>query len=87
MRAVGVTVSRRFRISAVFMDVTLSCSPKERTPHVVLYLLLLGTTELLLLLLTNQPTLWPLEPGGSMPHSRGLSNNPNPQPNQPNIPY
>ena len=25
-----------------------------------------------------------MEPGGSMPHSQGLSNNPYPEPNQPN---
>ena len=27
-----------------------------------------------------------MEPGGSMPHSQGLSNNPYPEPNQPNFP-
>ena len=26
-----------------------------------------------------------MEPGGSMPHSQGLSNNPYPDPNQPNF--
>ena len=29
-------------------------------------------------------TPWLTEPGGSMPHSQGLSNNPYPEPNQPN---
>ena len=28
-----------------------------------------------------------MEPEGSMPHSQGLSNNPYPEPNQPNIPH
>ena len=28
-----------------------------------------------------------MEPGGSMPHSKGLSNNPYPEPNQPNYPH
>ena len=28
-----------------------------------------------------------MEPGGSMPHSHGLSNNPYPEPNQPNSSY
>ena len=28
--------------------------------------------------------LWLMEPRGSMPHSQGLSNNPYPEPNQPN---
>ena len=28
-----------------------------------------------------------MEPGGSMPHSQGLSNNSYPEPNQPNYPY
>ena len=28
-----------------------------------------------------------MEPGGSMPHSQGLSNNPCPEPNQPNLTY
>ena len=32
-------------------------------------------------------TPWLMEPGGSMPHSQGLSNNPNPEPNQPNYPH
>jgi len=27
-----------------------------------------------------------MEPGGSMPHSQGLSNNPYPEPNQANYP-
>jgi hypothetical protein len=33
---------------------------------------------------TNELTPWLLEPEGSMPHSQGLSNNPYPEPNQPN---
>ena len=32
-------------------------------------------------------TPWLMEPGGSMPHSLGLSNNPYPEPNQPNYPH
>jgi hypothetical protein len=32
----------------------------------------------------HTPTLWLLKPGGSMLHSQGLSNNPYPEPNQPN---
>ena len=32
-------------------------------------------------------TPWLMEPGGSMPHSRGLSNNPFPELNQPNYPH
>ena len=28
-----------------------------------------------------------MEPGGLMPHSQGLSNNPYPEPNQPNSPH
>ena len=32
-------------------------------------------------------TPWLMELGGSMPHSQGLSNNPYPEPNQPNSPY
>ena len=28
-----------------------------------------------------------MEPGGAMPHSPGLSNNPYPEPNQPNSPH
>ena len=31
-----------------------------------------------------QLTPWLMEPGGSMPHLKGLSNNPYPEPNQPN---
>ena len=30
---------------------------------------------------------WPMEPGGSMPHAKGLSDNPHPEPNQPNSLY
>ena len=30
-------------------------------------------------------TPWLMEPGGSMPHSQELSNNPFPEPNQPNF--
>ena len=37
--------------------------------------------------LTNQPTLWLMEPGSSMPYSQGPSNNLYPQPNQPNSSY
>ena len=32
-------------------------------------------------------TPWLMEPGGSMPHSQGHSNNPYPKPNQPNSSY
>ena len=32
-------------------------------------------------------TPWLMEPGGSMPHSLGLSNNSYPEPNQPNSPH
>ena len=32
----------------------------------------------------NLLTPWLMEPGGSIPHSQGLSNNPYPEPNQPN---
>ena len=32
-------------------------------------------------------TPWLMEPGGSMPHSQGLSNNPYPELNQPNYPH
>ena len=34
-----------------------------------------------------QLTPWLMEPGGSMPHSQGFSNNPYPEPNQPNSPH
>ena len=32
-------------------------------------------------------TPWLMEPGGSMAHSQGLSNNSYPEPNQPNSPH
>ena len=32
-------------------------------------------------------TPWLMEPGGSVPHSQGLSNNPYPEPNHPNSSY
>ena len=32
-------------------------------------------------------TQWLMGPGGSMPHSQGLSNNSYPEPNQPNYPH
>ena len=32
-------------------------------------------------------TPWLMEPGGSMPHSQGLSNNSYPESNQPNSPH
>ena len=32
-------------------------------------------------------TPWLMEPGGSKPHSQGLSNNSYPEPNQPNYPH
>ena len=32
-------------------------------------------------------TPWLMEPGGSVPPSQGLSNNPYPEPNQPNYPH
>ena len=32
-------------------------------------------------------TSWLMEPGGLMPHSQGLSNNPYPEANQPNYPH
>ena len=35
----------------------------------------------------NNLTPWLMEPGGSMPHSQGLSNNSYPEPNQPNYPH
>ena len=35
----------------------------------------------------NKLTPWLMEPGGSMPHSQGLSNNPYPELNQPNYPH
>ena len=34
----------------------------------------------------NRLTPWLMEPGGSMPHSQGLSNNSYPEPDQPNSP-
>ena len=36
---------------------------------------------------TVQLTPWLMEPGGSMPNSQGLSNNPHPELNQPNYSY
>ena len=36
---------------------------------------------------TDFITPWLMEPGGSMPHSQGLSNNFYPEPNQPNSPH
>ena len=36
---------------------------------------------------TNIQTPWHMEPGGSMLHSQGLSNNPYPEVNQPNSSY
>ena len=36
---------------------------------------------------SNKLTPWLMEPGGSMPHSQGLSNNFYPEPNQPNYPH
>ena len=41
----------------------------------------------LLIQLINQLTPWHTEPGGSMLHSQGHSNNPYPEPNQPNYTY
>ena len=35
----------------------------------------------------NVLTPWLMQPGGSMQHSQGLSNNPYPEPNQPNSPH
>ena len=35
-------------------------------------------------LLHSELTPWLIEPGGSMPHSQGLSNDSNHEPNQPN---
>ena len=35
----------------------------------------------------GQLTPWLMEPGGSLPHSQGLSNNSYPEPNQPNSPH
>ena len=35
----------------------------------------------------NKLTPWFMKPGGSMPHSQGLSNNPYPELNQPNYPH
>ena len=32
-------------------------------------------------------TPWLMEPGGSMPHSQGISTNPYLEPNQPNSPH
>ena len=32
-------------------------------------------------------TTWLMQPGGSMPHTQGLSNNPYNEPNQPNYPH
>ena len=37
--------------------------------------------------LINQLTPWLMEPGGSMPHSQGLSNNSYPEANQPSSPH
>ena len=37
--------------------------------------------------ISNQLILWLMEPGGSMPHSQGPSNNPYSEPNQPNSSY
>ena len=39
------------------------------------------------LIIYNKLTPWLMEPGGSMPHSQGLSNNPYPELNQPNYPH
>ena len=36
---------------------------------------------------TTKLTSWLMKPGGLMPHSQGLSNNPYPEPNQPNYPH
>ena len=36
---------------------------------------------------TKKLTPWLMEPGGSIPHSQGLSNNSYPEPNQPNYPH
>ena len=36
---------------------------------------------------TYRLATWLMEPGGSMPHSQGLSNNTFPEPNQPNSPH
>ena len=38
-------------------------------------------------LCTKYITSWLMEPGGSMPNSQGLSNNPYPEPNQPYYPH
>ena len=37
--------------------------------------------------LIHQLTPWLMEPGGSMPHSQVISNNPYPEPNQSNLSY
>ena len=48
-----------------------SCSKKKRIMGTLYYTL-------------DYLTPWLMEPGGSMPHSQGLSNNPYPETNQPN---
>ena len=40
-----------------------------------------------ILLFSKRLTPWLMEPGGSMQHSQGLSNNSYPEPNQPNSPH
>ena len=35
----------------------------------------------------NELTPWLMKPGGSIPHSQGISNNPYPELNQPNYPH
>jgi hypothetical protein len=44
-------------------------------------------TIIILMLSAGGNIPWLMEPGGSMPHSQDLSNNPYPEPNQPNSPH
>ena len=60
---------------------TSAIYPESKASLIRVLLLLI----LLLLLLLLTP--WFVEPGGSIPYSQGLSNNPYPEPNQPNSSY
>ena len=47
------------------------------------FFFLIPTAQLLEQSVTPILTPWLMKPGGSMPHSQGISNNPYPEPNQP----
>ena len=60
-----------------YLEICCACSSNS-VPQLLIFRL---PAEVLTL------TPWLMEPGGSMPHSQGLSNNSYHEPNQPNYPH